>query len=54
MENTIVLEYTEADKHYKESFGENAKRPEELWGEETKAVVKKRAEEIKRVREWVF
>lgn len=54
MENTIVLEYIEADRHYKESFGENSKRPEELWGEETKAVVEKRAEEVKRVREWVL
>ena len=54
LENTIVLEYAEADRHYKECFGEDAKKPEEVWGEETKAVVERRAEEVKRVREWVF
>lgn len=54
LENCAVMEYAEADRHMRESSGENGKRPEVIWGAETAVVVTRRAEEIRRVREWVL
>ncbi|KAI0701849.1 ubiquitin-protein ligase molybdopterin-converting factor [Cytidiella melzeri] len=54
LENCVVLDHSEADRHVRECWGEAGKRPEQLWGAATAAVVSRRAEEIKRVRDWVM
>ncbi|KAI0786980.1 ubiquitin-protein ligase molybdopterin-converting factor [Abortiporus biennis] len=74
LENTVVMDYPDAEKHAKACFkapvtvGENAlhgnilvgdeaageKRPEEVWDQEVVDVVKRRAEEIKKVRECIL
>ena len=54
LENCAVMEHVEADRHMKECSGETGRRPEVVWGAETAAVVARRAEEIRRVREWVM
>ena len=58
LENLVVMEDKDADQHVKECFGASAdspkKLPEELWGHETAEVVARRAEEIRRDREWIM
>ena len=46
LENCVVMDTPEADKHVKEG--------RERWGEETRNVVAERQKEIKRWREWVL
>ena len=46
LENCVVMDTPEADKHVKEGRG--------IWGEETRKVVEERQKEIKRWREWVL
>lgn len=53
LENCVALEHDEAARHVKECY-EGERRPEEVWGEEVAAVVRRRAEEVRRVREWVM
>ncbi|GJE93462.1 tRNA threonylcarbamoyladenosine dehydratase [Phanerochaete sordida] len=56
LENCVILEDKEVERHMREVFGVGGdgtkKRPEELWGAETAQVVARRAEEIRRDREW--
>jgi tRNA threonylcarbamoyladenosine dehydratase len=56
LENCVVMEDKDAERHVRECFdgaGERPKkRPEELWGKEVQAIVERRAEEVKRDREW--
>ena len=48
----------EAERHVRECFGvglpagETVKTPAELWGAETQAIVERRAEEVRRDRQW--
>ncbi|KIP10798.1 hypothetical protein PHLGIDRAFT_125305 [Phlebiopsis gigantea 11061_1 CR5-6] len=58
LENLVVMEDKEADRHVKECFDASAdspkKRPEELWGQETAEIVARRTEEVRRDREWIM
>ncbi|KAG6836282.1 hypothetical protein H0H93_009554 [Arthromyces matolae] len=56
IDNCVVMEFAEAEKHYKESGTLQAPGsvPEAIWGKETKLVVDRRAEELRRDREWVM
>lgn len=54
LENVVVMEYAEADRHMKECAGETGKRPEAVWGAEMAAVVGHRASEVKRIRDWTM
>ncbi|KAI0342540.1 ubiquitin-protein ligase molybdopterin-converting factor [Trametopsis cervina] len=54
LENCVVMEHSDAERHVKECSGEGGKRPQEVWGAEVVAVIARRAEEVKRVREWVM
>lgn len=55
LENLVVMDEKEADRHVQSCFGsEPQTSPTELWGEETAVVVARRAEEIRRDREWVM
>lgn len=60
LENLVVMDEKEADRHVKECFGASSdvgdtkKQPEELWGSETADIVARRAEEIRRDREWIM
>lgn len=58
LENLVVMEDKEADRHVKECFDASAdspkKRPEELWGHETAEIVARRTEEVRRDREWIM
>ncbi|OCH94639.1 ubiquitin-protein ligase molybdopterin-converting factor, partial [Obba rivulosa] len=53
LENCVVLEHGEAERHVKECYGEG-KRPEDVWGKEVTKVVERRQEEIRRVREFLM
>lgn len=56
LENCVIMEDKEVERHMKEVFGVGTdgikKHPEELWGAETTKIVARRAEEIRRDREW--
>lgn len=58
MDNCVVFEQSEAERHERECYQRFAEapaaRPEEVWGEEVAAVVERRAEEIRREREAVL
>ncbi|KNZ75376.1 hypothetical protein J132_03416 [Termitomyces sp. J132] len=56
VDNCVVMEFGEAEKHYKESGSREdpLKRPEDIWSCEVKHVVNRRAEELRREREWVM
>ncbi|KAJ7059270.1 ubiquitin-protein ligase molybdopterin-converting factor [Mycena amicta] len=60
LENVVVMEQKEAAKHEVGVYGDGAtgettktKSGLDLWGAETDALVQKRREEVRRVREWV-
>ncbi|KAI0942867.1 hypothetical protein AcV7_002163 [Taiwanofungus camphoratus] len=53
LDNCVAMEYSEAERHATECL-EGGKNPEEAWGAEAAAVVKRRAEEARRVQEWVM
>lgn len=50
------MEFGEAEKHTKAcgTVAEPLVRPEDIWGAEIQAIVTRRAEEIKKEREWVM
>jgi hypothetical protein len=52
IENCVVMEFGDGEKHIQKCFGER-KRPGEVWGDEVKRAVEARAKEIKRMKEWV-
>lgn len=58
LENFVVMDEKEAERHVQECFGASPdspkKRPEDLWGSEVANIVARRAEEIKRDREWIM
>lgn len=56
VDNCVVMDFAEAEKHYKESgsLEEPIKRPRDIWGNEVTHVVDRRAEELRRDREWVM
>ncbi|TFK52933.1 ubiquitin-protein ligase molybdopterin-converting factor [Heliocybe sulcata] len=51
--NVVVMEGKEAEHHVRECW-DLGKRPAEVWGEEVEGIVKRRAEEVTRVREAVL
>lgn len=53
LENCVAMEHGEAERHVRECY-EGGKRPEEVWGEEVVQVVRRRAEEVRKVREWTM
>lgn len=55
LDNCVVMEHVEAEKHAK-GCGDvgNPVNPKDIWGEEVLDVVKRRAEEIRRERQWVM
>lgn len=55
LDNCIVLEFKDAEKHY-EVCGKSASpsAAADLWGKETEAVVQRRAAEARKLREWVM
>lgn len=69
MENCVVMEWAEGERHLKECFGVVGKgkdgderpveagekrRPEEVWGAEVSVVVARRRDEVRRQRKWVM
>ncbi|KAG6885216.1 hypothetical protein C0993_004776 [Termitomyces sp. T159_Od127] len=56
VDNCVVMDFAEAEKHYKESgsLEELIKEPSDIWGNAVKRVVDRRAEELRREREWVM
>ena len=55
LENLVVMEDKDAERHVAACFGAGAtSQPAALWGDETAAVVARRAEEIRRDREWIM
>ena len=55
VENCVVFEHKDAERHEKECYyASPARRPEEVWGKEVAAVQARRAEEIRRERDAVF
>ncbi|KAF9045457.1 hypothetical protein BJ165DRAFT_163830 [Panaeolus papilionaceus] len=56
IDNVIVFEHNDADKHIKLCFNQDgtAQTPEGVWGKEVKEVVEKRSAELRRVREWTM
>jgi len=53
LENCVAMEYAEAERHVKECY-EGGKHPEEVWGQDVGDIVKRRADELRKVREWVL
>ncbi|PCH36872.1 hypothetical protein WOLCODRAFT_140616 [Wolfiporia cocos MD-104 SS10] len=53
LENCVSFEYAEAERHVRECY-EGGKRPEDVWGAEVAAVIARRADEIRKAREWVM
>ena len=54
LENCVVMEVPEADRHVKECWGESGKRPEEVWGEDVARIVARRTLEIVKLKEWIL
>ncbi|KAG6809820.1 hypothetical protein H0H92_014603 [Tricholoma furcatifolium] len=56
VDNCVVMEFTEGEKHSEEcgTLEGPLKRHEDIWGKEVKRVVERRAEELRREREWVM
>lgn len=54
MDNCVVFEYKDAERHEKECYAAPETRPEEVWGAEVAAVVARRAEEIRKERKAIF
>ncbi|KZT26172.1 ubiquitin-protein ligase molybdopterin-converting factor [Neolentinus lepideus HHB14362 ss-1] len=53
LENVVVMEGKEADHHMRECW-DLQRRPGEVWGEHVEGIVRRRAEEVRRVREAVL
>ncbi|KAH6910672.1 ubiquitin-protein ligase molybdopterin-converting factor [Coprinopsis sp. MPI-PUGE-AT-0042] len=53
IDNCIVLEFRDAETHYKQCFSEG-KGPGDVWGDEMRAVVERRAAEAREVRKAVM
>jgi len=58
LENCVVFEFAEAEKHVKEclvprSVEAQRKTPRDVWGDEVQAVVGRHAAEVAKYREWV-
>lgn len=63
VENCVVMDWGEAERHLKECFGSGSgsgeegkkgARPEDVWGKEIAEIVWRRRKEIGRVREWTL
>lgn len=54
VDNCVVMEFADAEKHIKACWHDDGTRPEEVWGKAVKKVVERRAEEAREVREWVL
>ncbi|KAG6906592.1 hypothetical protein DXG01_012995 [Tephrocybe rancida] len=56
VDNCVVMDFAEAEKHSKESgtSEEPLQRPENIWGTGPQHVVDRRVEELRREREWVM
>ncbi|KAG9308348.1 hypothetical protein JVU11DRAFT_12114 [Chiua virens] len=56
LENCVVFEFAEAEKHSRECLGGNAeerRRPAEVWGDEVQRIIDKNAAEVEKYRSWV-
>ncbi|KZT08135.1 uncharacterized protein LAESUDRAFT_736059 [Laetiporus sulphureus 93-53] len=53
LDNCVPMEFNEAERHIAECY-KSGKSPEEVWGADTAEIVRRRAEEIRKVREWVM
>jgi len=53
LENVVVMEFPEAEKHMKAFSDEPQKRPSDVWGDEAEAIVRRNSVEVQRYREWV-
>jgi tRNA threonylcarbamoyladenosine dehydratase len=59
VENCVVMEWGEAERHLKGCFKEEGEagtktRPEDLWGKEVMEIVERRRKEVERIREWTL
>lgn len=55
VDNCVVMEHGEAAKHSKEWGVENGiVDPKVIWGDEVQIIVDRRAEEVRRERQWVM
>lgn len=52
LDNCVVLEHKDAEKHA--DAIKNGSGPEELWGKEVIDVVKRRQDEVRKLRDWVM
>lgn len=59
LENCVVFEFAEAEKHVRECLiprskeAHQGKTPRDVWGDEVQAVVERHAAEVAKYREWV-
>ncbi|EIW79643.1 ubiquitin-protein ligase molybdopterin-converting factor [Coniophora puteana RWD-64-598 SS2] len=53
LENVVVMEFPEAEKHLKTLLDEPQKRPSDVWGDEVEAIVQRNNIEVQKYREWV-
>ncbi|KAF9011788.1 ubiquitin-protein ligase molybdopterin-converting factor [Cyathus striatus] len=57
VDNCVVFDYSDAEKHLKACWNVNGSavsRPEDVWGSEVLSVVQRRAEEIRKIRDWIL
>lgn len=55
LENLVVMDDKEAERHVRACFAPaDSRRPEEVWGADVADVVARRAEEVRRDREWIM
>lgn len=53
IENCVVFDFAEAEKHSKECLGDERRRPAEVWGDQVQRIVDKNALEVDNYRAWV-
>ncbi|OAX42227.1 ubiquitin-protein ligase molybdopterin-converting factor [Rhizopogon vinicolor AM-OR11-026] len=54
LENCVVFEFAEAEKHVRECLASHPRKtPKEVWGDEVQAIVERHAAEVAKYREWV-
>jgi len=59
LENCVVFELNEADKHVRECWESDGRpkenvRPQKVWGDEVGTIVERRMEEARRLRAWIM
>ncbi|TFK75587.1 ubiquitin-protein ligase molybdopterin-converting factor [Pluteus cervinus] len=55
LDNCVPMEQGDAEKHIRESKdGDDVTPPQDIWGEDVVKVVERRAEEIRKVQQWVM